>query len=170
MYSTVICLLFTPLGPDHLWCASGNALTYHCACVSTWWNTVLCHIGPVMVTKPSWYGATATGPFPASRRRPRLSIMCSTTDLRTSQAAATAATRILPPRKLALNSRRRTHAILAPSTASRPVKPTTNEGYWASTRNSEILLQILLRLPVCPRALNCNARCNNQDTLDLIRG
>ena len=36
------CLLFTPLGPDHPWCASGNALTHHCACVSTWWNTVLC--------------------------------------------------------------------------------------------------------------------------------
>ena len=38
------CLLFTPLGPDHPWCASGNALTYHCACVPTWWNTVLCHL------------------------------------------------------------------------------------------------------------------------------
>ena len=37
------CLLYTPLGPDHPWCASGNALTDHCACVSTWWNTVLCH-------------------------------------------------------------------------------------------------------------------------------
>ena len=36
------CLLFTPLGPDHPWCASGDALTYHCACVSTWWNTILC--------------------------------------------------------------------------------------------------------------------------------
>ena len=42
------CLLFTPLGPDHPWCASGNALTYRCArvYVSTWWNTVrvLCRI------------------------------------------------------------------------------------------------------------------------------
>ena len=37
------CSLFTPLGPDHPWCASGNALTDHCACVSTWWNTVLCY-------------------------------------------------------------------------------------------------------------------------------
>ena len=36
------CLLYAPLGPDHPWCASGNALTDHCACVSTWWNTVLC--------------------------------------------------------------------------------------------------------------------------------
>ena len=23
------CLLFTPLGPDHPWCASGNALSYY---------------------------------------------------------------------------------------------------------------------------------------------
>ena len=29
------CLLYTPLGPDHPGCASGNALTDHCACVST---------------------------------------------------------------------------------------------------------------------------------------
>ena len=48
MYSASVsivltCLLFTLLGPDHPWCASGKALTYHCACVSTWWNTVLCH-------------------------------------------------------------------------------------------------------------------------------
>ena len=35
-------LLVIPLGPDHPWCASGNVLTYHCACVSTWWNTDLC--------------------------------------------------------------------------------------------------------------------------------
>ena len=42
------CLLYTPLGPDHPWCASGNALTYHCACVSTWWNTVLCQDIPMM--------------------------------------------------------------------------------------------------------------------------
>ena len=25
------CLLLTSLGPDHPWCTSGNALTYHCA-------------------------------------------------------------------------------------------------------------------------------------------
>ena len=53
MYSASVtivltCLSFTPLGPDHSWCASGNALIYHCACVSTWWNTVLCH-------QPSYY-------------------------------------------------------------------------------------------------------------------
>ena len=43
MYSASLSmLLFTPLGPDHPWCASGNALTSHCVCVSTWWNTVLC--------------------------------------------------------------------------------------------------------------------------------
>ena len=49
------------------------------------------------------------------------------TDSRRSQAAWNPVTRILPPRKLTLNSRRRTHAILAPSTASRPVKPTTKQ-------------------------------------------
>ena len=36
------CWLSTPLGPDHPWCASGNSLTYHSACVCSWWNTVLC--------------------------------------------------------------------------------------------------------------------------------
>ena len=35
------CLLYTPLGPGHPWCASGHALTYHRARVSTWWNAVL---------------------------------------------------------------------------------------------------------------------------------
>ena len=45
------CLPFTPLGPHHPWCASGNALTYHCAFVSTWWNTVLCQL--VLATVPT---------------------------------------------------------------------------------------------------------------------
>ena len=49
MYSASVsivltCLFSTPPGPDHPWCASGNALTYHCACVSTLWNTVRCHV------------------------------------------------------------------------------------------------------------------------------
>ena len=32
----------TSLFVTHPWCASGNALTYHWARVSTWWNTILC--------------------------------------------------------------------------------------------------------------------------------
>ena len=54
--------------------------------------------------------------------------MHSRTTPRTPQAAATPPTRILPHRKAALNSQRRTRAILASSTArtgSRTVKPTT---------------------------------------------
>ena len=62
------CSLFTSLGPDHPWCASGNALTYHCACVSTWWNTVLCHFWQIQRIsnllsglKMNWRGLTRPG-------------------------------------------------------------------------------------------------------------
>ena len=41
------CLIFTPLGPDHCWCTFGNALTYHCACVSTLMeHRSLSHLAP----------------------------------------------------------------------------------------------------------------------------